>query len=542
MGGERDPEGRLAILGRHSLHQRLPMQETSHNPSAEDGANGKDKRSRAFPSPLVILTGLLVLVWLAAFFIPSGEYAHDASGGPIAGSFRFVQSPLDFSGRVGDLLLAPINGMYGVQDTETGMIAPTNHGKLFGSVGVFLFVLSIGGFMSVVFATGALERGVHHLAWRSRNRAALLVAVLTALFCVLGSINGWSDESLGLYAIVLPLMIALGYDRLVTVAILSVAPFIGAFCATANPFNIGIAASKAGVSVAERLGLRLTLLALSVLATVAYTLWYARRVKADPAKSLCGIDADETALARADARAPEPLTGTHKMVIAIVAFTFALLIFSIIPWGAILDAAPVDPDTETTIGSPLWWELGWWLPELAALFFVMTIVVGIVGRLGEAVVAKAFFKGLGDFAGPAFLVTLARSISVVMTNTKTIDTVLHAMEGVVSGASSVRFVLLTFFASLPLSFVVGGGSAGTALTSPVLAPLGDFAGVDRALVITTWVAAAGWLRLCLPTTAVLVAGLALARVGFDQYLQFVAPLLGILLVATLAVLTVGALL
>ena len=124
-------------------------------------------------------------------------------------------------------------------------------------------------------------------------------------------------------------------------------------------------------------------------------------------------------------------------VIAIVAFTFALLIFSIVPWGAILDAAPVDPDTETTIASPLWWELGWWLPELTALFFVMTVVVVIVGRLGEAVAAKAFLKGVADFAGPAFLVTLARSVSVVMTNTKTIDTVLHAMEGVVGGASSV---------------------------------------------------------------------------------------------------------
>jgi len=112
---------------------------------------------------------------------------------------------------------------------------------------------------------------------------------------------------------------------------------------------------------------------------------------------------------------------------------------------------------------------------------------------------------------------------------------------VVTGASSVTFVWLTFFASLPLSFVVGGGSAGTALTAPVLAPLGDFAGVDRALVITTWVAAAAWLRLALPTTAILVAGLALADVGFDQYLRFVAPLMGILLAIILAVLTVGAL-
>ena len=172
----------------------------------------------------------------------------------------------------------------------------------------------------------------------------------------------------------------------------------------------------------------------------------------------------------------------------------------------------------------------------------MTVAVGMVGRLGQAALATAFLKGVAEFAAPAFLVALARSVSVVMTNTKTIDTVLHAMEGVVAGASSVKFILLTFFTSLPLSFVVGGGSAGTALTAPVLAPLGDFAGVDRGLVITTWVAAAGWLRLALPTNAILVAGLALAGVGFDQYLRFAAPLMGILLVLIVVVLTAGALL
>ena len=151
--------------------------------SADEGdaeTGPRQKRKRSFPPPVVILTVLLVLVWIAAFFIPSGQYALDAAGSPIAGSFRFVPAPLDFGGRVRDLLLAPINGMYGIRDLETGMVGPSNRGKLFGSVEVFLFILSIGGFMSVVFATGALERGIHHLSYRFRERATLLVAILTA--------------------------------------------------------------------------------------------------------------------------------------------------------------------------------------------------------------------------------------------------------------------------------------------------------------------------------------------------------------------------
>ena len=127
-----------------------------------------------------------------------------------------------------------------------------------------------------------------------------------------------------------------------------------------------------------------------------------------------------------------------------------MLTFAIVPWGALLNNAPIDPYTDKTINSPLWWELGWWLPELSALFFVMAIVVGIVGRLGEEATAKAFIKGVIDFTGPAFLVTLARGVSVVMTNTKTIDTVLHAMEGLVTGASNIVFVMLIFIGSLPL--------------------------------------------------------------------------------------------
>ena len=498
------------------------------------------KRTRAFPAPVTILTGVLILVWIAAFFIPSGQYRQDGTGSPIPGSFRTVAPPLDLKGRIEDLLLAPVNGMYGLKDPDTGRVGPFNRGAMFGSIEVFLFILSIGGFMSVVFSTGALDRGIHHLSYRFRERGALLIAVLSLLFGALGSIKGWSDESLGFFAMMIPLMIALGYDRIVTVAVVTVAPFVGAIGSTINPFMTGIGSSKAGVSIADGLGLRIALLALTMAATVGYTLWYARRVKADPSKSLCGFSDEDVAFAKADAKAPEPLSATHAVVIGLVFFTFALLAFSIVPWGALLDNAAVDPETEKTIRSPVWWELGWWLPELSALFFVMAIVVGIVGRLGEQATAKAFIRGVIDFTGPAFLVTLARSVSVVMTNTKTIDTVLHAMEGLVTGASSVVFVLLVFAGSLPLSFLVGGGAAGTALTMPVLAPLGDFAGVDRSLVITAWGAAAGWLRLIVPVNAILIAGLALAKVSFDQYAKFIAPLMGILLVVILAVLLVGA--
>lgn len=134
---------------------------------------------------------------------------------------------------------------------------------------------------------------------------------------------------------------------------------------------------------------------------------------------------------------------------------------------------------------------------------------------------------------------LAKSISVIMTNTQTIDSVLAGMENVVSGASSGVFVLLLALVTLPLGFLVGSGSAGMALVMPILAPLGDFAGVDRSLVISTYAAVGAWLNLLLPTNALLVAGLALAKVGFNTYVKFVWKLMAIQIVISLAVLLIG---
>lgn len=500
------------------------------------------RRRGGFPAPLTILTIVLALVWLASFFIPSGAYLLDETGSPIPGTFRIIEPALSFSERLGQLVLAPVNGLYGALDPETGLIAPFNSGPLFGSAPVFMYTLSIGGFMTVVFATGALDRGIHHLSYRFRAQGPLLIIFLCLLFGMLGTLMSWSDESLALYALITPLMIALRYDRIVAVAVVTVSPFVGRLGSTINPFVTGIGSDKAGITLADGLGLRLLMFAAVITATIAYTLWYARRVRQRPEASHCGIGEEDQALAEADAGKPEPMTRTHVVILGLVAFTFGFMTFSIIPWGAVLDNAKVDPYTHETINTPFGWELGWWLPELTAFILVMSVVVGIAGRLGQTEMARSFIRGVVDFTGPAFLVLMARGISVIMTNTQTIDTVLHAMEGLVQGASSVAFTVMVFAASLPMIFLVGGGSAGTALVMPVLAPLGDFAGIDRSLVLTTWTAAGGWLTLILPTNAIVMAGLALAKVRYDQYLRFMLPLMAILLVLSLSILALGAML
>lgn len=506
-------------------------------PTGDDSGPAPEKRG--FPSPLTILLLVIFGVWLLAWFIPAGRFTLDGATGQHV--FERIDSPLSFGDRLRDLFMSPINGMYGRIDPVTDQVGPFNQGRMFGSVDVFLFILAIGGFMTVVFKTGALNLGIAHLAHRFRARGAVLIIVLSVLFGILGSVMSWSDETLGFYALMIPLLLALGYDRIVVVAVVTVAPFVGSIGATVNPFRIGVGSDAAGVSMGDGIMLRLILLVLVMAVTIGYTLRYAKRVKADPEFSLVPHDPEDYELIRqAQSDDLKALSGTDKAVLGVVTFTFLLMIFSIVPWGAILNNEVADPITHKTITAPFAWELGWWMPQLTALFAVMAIVIGLVGRLGQAATSAAFIRGVMDFTGAAILVAVARGVAVILHNTQTTDTVLNAMSNIVGGRSSAGFVVLLSVISFPLAFLVGSGSAGMALVMPILAPLGDFAGIDRSLVVTTYNAMGGVLLLLIPTNALLMAGLGLARVGFNVYFKFVLPLAGILVALTLGVLILGA--
>src|SRR5581483_562224 len=347
---------------------------------SDEGA-AEQKKGFSFPHPVTFLAAIIVLVWIATLFIPAGEYELK-DGSPVPGSFHHVPSPLDFRGKLANLALSPINGLYGVHGAN-GQVGPFESGSLFGGAQVFLFILAIGAFMTVVFETQALDLGIGHLAHRFRTRGALLIVVMSLLFGLLGSVMTWSDESLGFYALMIPLMFALGYDRMVTVAVVTVAPFVGAIGSTVTPFRIGVGSEAAGVTIGDGIALRLVLFVLTMTATILYTLRYARRVKADPSRSFVRIEPTEDEHVPTEAQETAPLTGRHKAIIALVIGTFVLLVFSIMPWSDLFGGRTVfaDYETHTTAVKPYSWELGCWLPELSAMFIVMAIVIGVVGRV-----------------------------------------------------------------------------------------------------------------------------------------------------------------
>ncbi|HMD25135.1 MAG TPA: YfcC family protein, partial [Streptosporangiaceae bacterium] len=196
-----------------------------------------------------------------------------------------------------------------------------------------------------------------------------------------------------------------------------------------NPFATGVASDAAGVALGDGIGLRLIIYVVFAAIAVAYVLWYARRVKADPARSMVPAAERDQALAGGPAGPPEPMTGRQKTVLWIFGLTFGLMIFSVIPWGDFSSA--LEPIT-----------LGWYFPELAALFIVGAVLVGLVGGLGEDGTVTGIISGAGDFIGAALIIAVARRVTVIMNNAGITDTVLHALEGAVSGLSSGTFAVV----------------------------------------------------------------------------------------------------
>ncbi|WP_372410502.1 YfcC family protein [Streptomyces luteireticuli] len=488
-------------------------------------------RKFTFPSALTVLAVVTVAVWALAFVVPSGTYRRTPAGDPIQGTYHRAAAPGDFVHRLGQLFLAPVNGLYGVRDAATGQVAPDAAGTLYGSAGVFLFVLAIGAFITVVFATGALDSGIERLAHRLRTRGALLIAGVMTVFSLLGTVEGFAEETLGFYGLLVPLMLALGYDRMVATGVIILGAGVGVLASTVNPFATGVASSAAGVSLGDGIGLRFAMWLVLTAVTIAYVVRYAHRVRTRPDRSLVGFLPGDRELAAA-AEEPPSLTGLQKAVLVLVALVFLFMIFSVIPWAGAL--------TGRADATPYGWELDWSFAQLAALFLVAAVLVGLVARLGEQRLSSLVVQGAGDFISPALTIVLARGITVIMNNARITDTVLHAVESAVAGTAAAAFAVMVFVVNLPLAFLIPSSSGHATLAMPILAPLADFAGVSRAVVVTAWSAASGWMNLWVPTTAVVVGGVSLAKVGYDRYLRFVWPLLAVLAVVICGFVAFGA--
>ena len=490
------------------------------NPAAESG----QKSRFALPSAYTILFALIVVAALATWIIPAGVYNLNAAGEPIPGTYHEV--PGHPSRIVVDSLTAPINGLYGIENAH-GNINYYNSGTLFGAIDIALFILVIGGFLGITMKTGAIQAGIGSLVKRMEGRERLMIPALMCVFALGGTTYGMAEESLAFYALVITVLIAAGYDALTGAAVVLLGCGIGTLGSTINPFATGIASGIAGIPISDGLPGRIVILLVGLAIGIFFVLRYADRVKADPTKSVVyAMKAENDARFRAENEAGEiTLTGTHKLILTVFALAFGVMIYGVIPWS------------DLGIPLPTWW---WWFPEMTASFLLFSIIIGVIGRMREAELTSTFVSGAGDLLGVALIIGIARGITVIMNNGQITDTVLHWVESALGDTGAGVFAVVMFLLFLPLSFLIPSSSGLATVAMPITAPLAGFVDVPESIVVTAYQSASGLMNLFIPTSAVVMGGLAIARVPYGAYLRWVWPLLGALAVLCIVVLSVSA--
>ncbi|MFV0555873.1 MAG: YfcC family protein [Lactovum sp.] len=495
------------------------------------------KKSFQLPSAFTILFIIIAIIAVLTWVIPAGSYKVDDAGSIIAGSYSSVESNPQ---GLWDLFMAPVNGMLGTETTD-------------GAIQVSFFILIIGGFLGVVTHTGALEAGIGAIVRRFKGYEKLLIPVLMFLFALGGSTYGMAEETMPFYAMLIPVMLAVGFDTVTAVAIVLVGSQVGCLASTVNPFATGVASSAAGISMGQGMGLRILMFVILVSISIWYVYSYASKIEKDPTKSLVHSQRDEDYKHfRVDSieQAGE-ITTKQKLVNGVFFFTFGLMIFSLIPWADLIPGFGKFLESSTTwltelpiIGVLLGQSIvplgSWYFSEITMLFIVMAIIVAIIYGMKESEFISSFIGGAADMVSVALIVAVARGIQVVMNNALITDTILHWGEQGLSSLSSSFFIILTFIFYLPMSFLIPSTSGLAAATMGIMAPMGELANVSKDLVITAYQSASGILNLITPTSAVVMGALAIARFNIGTWWKFMAKLIAIQLVVIIVILGLAA--
>lgn len=458
-----------------------------------------------FPTAYSILAILIILLAALTWIVPAGSYEYLADGEPIAGTYHEVTQ----NGQgIGAVFLAPLKGLY-------------------DAIEVAVFILMVGGFLGVVMKTGAINAGINTIVQKLKGKEKLLIPILMSVFALGGTTFGMSEETIAFYPLVLPIVIAAGYDALVGVSIIMIGAGVGVLASTVNPFATGIASGFAGISLGDGIILRVIMLIVLLPTAIWYVMRYAEKVRTDPQKSYVADLHESNREHFVGEGNNEALNGKQKIALILFVLTFLVMIYGVIPFD--------------DLGLPLP-ALNWWFPELSALFLVAGILIGIFYRLKEEELVDSFLFGAKDLLGVAFIIGISRGITVIMNDGMITDTLLYWGESALTGSGKSAFLSMMYLIFLPLSILIPSTSGLATLSMPILAPLADFAGVGRDLVITAFQSASGLINLITPTSAVVMGGLAIGRVGYNRWLKFVWKLAIGLLVLSLGLLLLGLLL
>lgn len=483
------------------------------------------KKKRGMPSSFTILLALLAIVAVITVIV-SGT-----SGGAVTAA------------RLSDFCTAPIKGFA-------------------DALPVCLFVMILGGFLGMMTETGALDNGIAVLVQKLKGNEIMLIPVLMLIFSLGGTTYGMCEETVPFYALLAATMMAAGFDPMVGAATVLLGAGCGCLGSTVNPFAVGAAVDAltgVGIEVNQSIiiGLGAVLWIVTTAMSIFFVMNYAKKVKADKGSTILSMqelkDAEEAhGKAASEVHKEVKLTGRQKGVLIAFAFTFVVMIVGFIPLadlnegvanffdaGAVYDAdgnAVVQGWSALITGLPIG---QWYFDEASTWFFLMAVLIGIIGGLSEKQIVNTFITGAADMMSVVLVIALARGISVLMAKTGLDVFVLDAAANALAGLSGVIFAPMSFLVYFGLSFLIPSTSGMATVSMPIMGPLAVKLGFSPEVMVMIFSAAIGVVNLFTPTSGAIMGGLALAKIEWTTWLKFALKLIVALSVVCAVILTVA---
>ena len=495
-------------------------------------------RLMSMPSSFTILFIIIIIMAILTWFVPAGSYEADEAGNIIAGTFAYAdQQPQG----LWDIFMAPVKGMLGTDETP-------------GAIEVSLFILVVGGFLGVVNKTGALDRGIAQVVSANRGREKLLIPLLMFIFALGGTTYGMAEETLAFYPLIIPVMIAVGFDSIVAVSVVLLGSGVGVLGSTVNPFATGVASQALGISPGQGIGLRLVFFFVMYAIATLYVYRYATKVQKDPEISVVSEDYEKNKKkfkTEETNEHKEKMNTRQRIVLFLFGLAFFLMVLGLVPWTLLNENWTIFetfngwlmglPVIGTVLGQQMVPLGDWYFMEITMLFLAMAVIIGLVYRLPEGEIVTGFVEGAKDLLSVALIVALARGIQVIMNEGMITATILNFGERTLSDLSPVLFSILTYVFYIPLSFLIPSTSGLAAATMGIMGPLGTFVGVAQDIVVTAFQSASGIVNLITPTSGVVMGALAIAGVELTTWWKFTAKLIGIIFVVSCLLMALGVL-
>ena len=436
------------------------------------------------PHTYVLLTMILLAVVVMAYVIPSGQYDRVFD----EATKRTVVLPDSF------------HYVAGKQPGLFDIFLSVYRGYVSAANILFLVVFAYG-FVYMLNKNGTLHAAVHALIRLVGDRTQLLIPVGMVLFGLLGSTLGIFEETYGLVPVFAGIMAALGYDTLVGGVVVYVGVATGFAAATVNPFSVGIAQSIAELPISSGLWYRVVIFLVFQSAAVWYVMRYAKRVKADPTRSI--IYGEQAAVPPAPAEDGGEMTLRQKLCLLLFFVTIGVLLYGTSAWG-------------------------WYVDEIAAWFLMMMVVTGIAGGYSATEICKSFIESTKSIVPSLLVIGFTRGILITMQEAMISDTIVYGLSKLLGSGNRALAAVGMLFLQNVINFFITGSSSQATITMPIMAPTAELVGLSKQIAVLAYQFGNGFADCFWPTSCALCCGL--MGVPINKWYKFITPLFGILFV------------